>query len=243
MGHKETYQVIGVVGNAKSRTLGEGTRPILYRSLDQSIADDPSMMGYTLIVHTRNNLVVISEALRHEVYELDPTMAIYNVETMDEHVASGLRTAARGGHALWGVRRNRVAAGYGGPVRRHELRSDPAYTRDRHPDGYGRTAGSRIAACFAPGYDADVRSAGARLARRMDAGEASFRSSLRHLTARRTHVYVGADRAHSGCACCRLDPCPARLFNQPDPGIAGRMKAQVARTSAAPEVSVRVSIQ
>ena len=81
-----TYQIRGVVGNAKSRTLGEDTRPILYRSLDQSIADDPSMMGYTLIVHTRNNPAGISEALRHEVYKLDPTMAIYNVETMDEHV-------------------------------------------------------------------------------------------------------------------------------------------------------------
>jgi predicted permease len=81
-----TYQIMGVVGNAKSRTLGEDTRPILYRSLDQSIADDPSMMGYTLIVHTRNNPAGISEALRHEVYKLDPTMAIYNVETMDEHV-------------------------------------------------------------------------------------------------------------------------------------------------------------
>jgi len=81
-----TYQIIGVVGNTKSRTLGEDTRPILYRSLDQSIANDPSMMGYTLIVHTRGDPAGTAEALRREVYKLDPTMAIYNVETMDEHV-------------------------------------------------------------------------------------------------------------------------------------------------------------
>jgi predicted permease len=81
-----TYQIIGVVGNAKSRTLGEDTRPILYRSLDQSIADDPSMMGYTLIVRTRSNPAGIADALRHEVYRLDPTIAVYNLETMDEHV-------------------------------------------------------------------------------------------------------------------------------------------------------------
>jgi predicted permease len=81
-----TYQIIGVVGNAKSRTLGEDTRPILYRSLDQSIANDPSMMGYTLIVHTPGNPAGIAEALRLEVYQLDPTMAVYNLETMDEHV-------------------------------------------------------------------------------------------------------------------------------------------------------------
>jgi len=50
-----TYRIIGVVGNAKSRTLGEDTRAILYRSLDQSVANDPSMMGYTLIVHTKGD--------------------------------------------------------------------------------------------------------------------------------------------------------------------------------------------
>jgi predicted permease len=81
-----TYQIIGVVGNAKSRTLGEDTRPILYRSLDQSIANDPSMMGYTLIVHTPSNPAGIAEALRREVYRLDPAVAVYNLETMDEHV-------------------------------------------------------------------------------------------------------------------------------------------------------------
>lgn len=83
-----TYQIIGVVGNAKSRTIGEDTRPVLYRSLDQSIADDPSMMGYTLIVHTRGNPAGIAGALRREVLKLDPTMAVYNLETMDEHVRS-----------------------------------------------------------------------------------------------------------------------------------------------------------
>jgi len=81
-----TYQIIGVVGNAKSRTLGEDTRPILYRSLDQSIADDPSMMGYTLILRTQNNAAGLADALRREVYRLDSTMAVYNLETMDEHV-------------------------------------------------------------------------------------------------------------------------------------------------------------
>jgi hypothetical protein len=34
-----TYQIIGVVGNVKARTLGEETRPVLYRSLPQSVAE------------------------------------------------------------------------------------------------------------------------------------------------------------------------------------------------------------
>ncbi|HEY3704492.1 MAG TPA: ADOP family duplicated permease, partial [Terracidiphilus sp.] len=81
-----TYRIIGVVGNAKSRTLGEETRPILYRSLEQSIAADPSMMGYTLVVRSHSNPTGLAEALRRAVSRLDPAMAVYNVETMDEHV-------------------------------------------------------------------------------------------------------------------------------------------------------------
>ena len=81
-----TYQIIGVVGNTKSRTLGEDTRSILYRSLKQSIANDPSMMGYTLIVRTRGDPAGLANSLRREVYRLDPAMAVYNVETMEEHV-------------------------------------------------------------------------------------------------------------------------------------------------------------
>ena len=49
-GPGETFQVIGVVGDVKSRTLGESPRPVLYRSLKQTVADDPAMMGYTLVM-------------------------------------------------------------------------------------------------------------------------------------------------------------------------------------------------
>jgi predicted permease len=97
-----TYEIIGVAGNAKSRTLGENTRAILYRSLDQSIVDDPSLMGYTLVVHTQGNPAAMAEAVRRQVYALDPAMAIYNEETMEEHIRSAYflpRVAA----ALFGV--------------------------------------------------------------------------------------------------------------------------------------------
>jgi ABC-type antimicrobial peptide transport system permease subunit len=75
-----------VAGNAKSRTLGEATRPILYRLLDQSVAEDPALMGYTLVVHTMGNPAMLFEPLRRQVYALDPAMAIYNEETMEEHI-------------------------------------------------------------------------------------------------------------------------------------------------------------
>ncbi len=82
----DTFQIIGVVGNAKSRTVGEETRPILYRSLDQSIANDPSGMGYTLVVHTAGDPAALARPVREQVDALDPAMAVFNVETMEEHV-------------------------------------------------------------------------------------------------------------------------------------------------------------
>ena len=97
-----TYQIIGVVDNVKSRTLGEDARPLLFRPLQQSIADDPSLMGYTLIVHTEGRPGALAEAVRRQIHALDPAMAVYNEETMDEHVRTAYvlpRLAA----ALFGV--------------------------------------------------------------------------------------------------------------------------------------------
>lgn len=85
-GGQWTYEIIAVAGNAKSRTLGEDARPILYRALDQSIVDDPSEMGYTLVVHTRASPSALSEPVRRQVYALDSTMAVYHEETMEEHI-------------------------------------------------------------------------------------------------------------------------------------------------------------
>jgi predicted permease len=82
------YEIIGVVGNSKSRTIGEDTRPILYRSLDQSVTNDPPLMGFTLVVHTQGNPAALAEPVRRQIYRLDANIAIYNEETMEEHLRS-----------------------------------------------------------------------------------------------------------------------------------------------------------
>ena len=97
-----TYEIIGVAGNAKSRTLGEDARPILYRSLDQSIVNDPSDMGYTVVVHTHGNPASLAEPLRRLVYSLDSGLAVYNEETMDEHVRTAY-SLPRAAATLFGV--------------------------------------------------------------------------------------------------------------------------------------------
>jgi len=81
-----TYQIIGVVGNIKSRTLGEDLRPVLFRSLNQSVENDPSGFGYSLIVSAPGDTGALAAAIRNQVRALDPTMAIFNVVTMREHL-------------------------------------------------------------------------------------------------------------------------------------------------------------
>lgn len=85
-----TYEVIGVVKNIKSRTLGEDTRPVLFRSLAQSTGSDPSFLGYTLLIRTEENYGTLERAARGVVRSLDPAMAVYNETTMEEHLNDAL---------------------------------------------------------------------------------------------------------------------------------------------------------
>jgi ABC-type antimicrobial peptide transport system permease subunit len=85
-----TYEVIGVVKNIKSRTLGEDVRPVLFRSLEQSTGSDPAFLGYSLLVRTSGDYAAMERAVRHEVRALDPTMAIFNEATMEEHLRDAL---------------------------------------------------------------------------------------------------------------------------------------------------------
>lgn len=85
-GPQDEVQIIGVVGDSKSRTLGEKPRAILYRSLEKGVTDDPSLAGYTLVVRTAGRVSAMPAMLRELVQGLDPTMAVFNEETMDDHV-------------------------------------------------------------------------------------------------------------------------------------------------------------
>jgi predicted permease len=83
-----TYQIVGVVANVKTTTLGEDLKPVLYRSLEQNIGTDPNLLGYTVVVHTAVDPLAMREAVRRQIYGLDRNMAVFNEETMEEHVHS-----------------------------------------------------------------------------------------------------------------------------------------------------------
>jgi predicted permease len=89
-GTGDTYEIVGVVKNSRSRTLGENPRPVLYRSLAQDVGRDPDFRGFSLVVRTRGNPATMETAVRNEIHTLDPTMAIFNTETMEEHLRDAL---------------------------------------------------------------------------------------------------------------------------------------------------------
>lgn len=85
-----SYEIIGVVENIKSRTLGEDTRYVLFRSLTQSTESDPSFLGYQLLVYFRGAPAPITGAIRRQIRNLDPALAVYNIQTMQEHLRQAL---------------------------------------------------------------------------------------------------------------------------------------------------------
>jgi predicted permease len=85
-----SYQIIGIVKNAKSRTLGEQQRPVLYRALAQNVGSDPSFLGYSVVVRSAGDEAGLASAVRGEIRALDPTLAVFNIETMEEHLRGAL---------------------------------------------------------------------------------------------------------------------------------------------------------
>jgi predicted permease len=89
-GYGVSYKIIGVVKDTKSRTIGEDQRPVLYRSINQSIAKDPSHDGYNVMVRYQGDPAALISAMQHEIHAVDPSLAIFNINTMEEHMQEAL---------------------------------------------------------------------------------------------------------------------------------------------------------
>jgi len=85
-----TYEIIGVTNNIKSRFLGEDLRPVLFRSLPQTVASDPSFEGYTILARTAADSTSVATSVRSVIRDMDPTLAVFNEQTMEHHVREAL---------------------------------------------------------------------------------------------------------------------------------------------------------
>ncbi|MBZ5593651.1 MAG: ABC transporter permease [Acidobacteriia bacterium] len=86
----KVYEVIGVAKNSKSRTLGEEPASIVYLDLAQHPADVFSFFGVSILVKTAGNPRAMTRAVRAQVAALDPNLAVFGIETMQEHVNKSL---------------------------------------------------------------------------------------------------------------------------------------------------------
>jgi len=87
---KETYTIVGVVRNSKSRTIGEKPVNAAYLFLNAAPEKAMSFFGTTIIVKTTVNPRGLARSVREQIAALDPNMAVFNDETMQEHVDKSL---------------------------------------------------------------------------------------------------------------------------------------------------------
>jgi putative ABC transport system permease protein len=84
------FEIIGVTSNIKARFLGEDLKPVLFRPLAQTVARDPSFSGYTILARTSGDSVSIASSVRSVIRKMDPTLAVYNEETLEHHIRDAL---------------------------------------------------------------------------------------------------------------------------------------------------------
>ena len=99
--------VAGVVTTVKSRTVGEAPRPAIYLPILTDYLGARTQRGVTLVVKARDGATVQAEPLRQAIRAEDPSLAVFDVRSMETHV----RDALIGPRLMWGV--SATAAGLG----------------------------------------------------------------------------------------------------------------------------------
>jgi len=80
---RESYEIIGVVGDVRHRGLDSGLRQTIYF---------PSLrLGYSnLVIRTTNDPVSLAAAVRREVTAIDPNQPVANIKTMERWVSESV---------------------------------------------------------------------------------------------------------------------------------------------------------
>jgi predicted permease len=84
------HEVIAVAGNAKSRTPTEGPRPQIYVSLEREYGYFWGLYGVVLGVRTAGAPASVIDPVRRRMRELEPSLPVYNVETIEDHAGRAL---------------------------------------------------------------------------------------------------------------------------------------------------------
>ena len=93
----KTFEIIGVTKDGKYDKLGEAPLPFVYFLLDPSDGSNSELIFHIRTTTTPESLL---NTLRKQLLALDPTLAVYDVETMDEHLADSLLLVRMGANVL-----------------------------------------------------------------------------------------------------------------------------------------------
>ena len=85
-GEEEELEVVGVVGNVRQRGVDLGGQPALYRPYAQF----PAFGSMSLLVRTATEAAGLSREVVRRVREVDPTVAVADVRTMEEVVSGAI---------------------------------------------------------------------------------------------------------------------------------------------------------
>jgi putative ABC transport system permease protein len=87
---KTTYTIIGIARDSKLRTIGEKPYDAAYLFLNAAPEKANSFFGTTILVKTSMDPRPLASFVREQINALDPNMAVFNAETMQEHVDKSL---------------------------------------------------------------------------------------------------------------------------------------------------------
>ena len=87
---EDTYEVIGIAGDTKSRTLGEEQRACMYEFVERDPSEVNPLLGITLVAKTSDDPKLMVENVRQQIHSLDPNLAVFNIKTMQEQVNEAL---------------------------------------------------------------------------------------------------------------------------------------------------------
>jgi predicted permease len=83
--NRPVREVIGVVGDVKAKSLLAGAAPQYYLPYAQAVITNPF-----ITIRTSGNPAILHGALRAAVHEMDPTVPVYQVSTLDAYVSKSV---------------------------------------------------------------------------------------------------------------------------------------------------------
>ncbi|HUN85212.1 MAG TPA: ABC transporter permease [Terracidiphilus sp.] len=87
---KDTYTIVGIARDSKLRTIGEKPSDAIYFFLNAAPEKANSFFGTSILVKTTVDPRTLASAVRQQIAALDPNMAVFNTQTMQEHVDESL---------------------------------------------------------------------------------------------------------------------------------------------------------